>query len=124
VIVSDRENQKRYEPYRAFPVDGSARWRAVSGAIWDLKTGAPRPEGWTSADAAGLPIYPGLVRYDEVEAGAIRYALRFTAPRTRRAYVVPTSHWASSDTSPDRPPMGMRVRLKESVDLSTFGWAS
>jgi hypothetical protein len=120
VIVLDRANQKLYELYRAFPVDGGARWQADSGAVWDLRTGAPRPAGWTSADAAGLPIYPGLVRFDEVEAGAIRHALRFTTNRTRKAYVAPASHWASSSTSPDLPPMGMRVRLKSNVDLSKF----
>lgn len=120
VIVLDRANQRLYELYRAFPVDGGARWRADSGAVWDLRTGAPRPAGWTSADAAGLPIYPGLARYDEVAAGAIQHALRFTAPRTRKAYVAPASHFASSSTSPDLPPMGMRVRLKKSVDLSKY----
>jgi hypothetical protein len=120
VIVLDRANSKLYELYRAFPLDGGQRWQADSGAIWDLKTGAPRPAGWTSADAAGLPIYPGLVRYDEVAAGEIRHALRFTAPRTRAAYVPPASHWASRYYSFDLPPMGMRVRLKASVDIAGF----
>lgn len=120
VLVVDRANGKLYELYKAYPVNGGALWRAESGAIWDLKTGAPRPLGWTSADAAGLPIFPGLVRYDEVEAGVILHAIRFTAPRTRQAFVAPASHWASWDTSPDLPPMGMRVRLKKSVDISRF----
>jgi hypothetical protein len=119
VLVIDRDNWKLYELFSAYR-QGSG-WRAGSGAIWDLSTNATRPAGWTSADAAGLPIFPGLVRYDEVvEQRAIRHALRFTVARTRRAYVAPATHWASSDTSPNRPPMGMRVRLKASFDISSF----
>ena len=79
-----------------------------------------RPAGWTSADAAGLPIFPGLAREDEVARGEIDHALRFTAPRTRRAYVYPARHFASSDNDPDLPPMGLRLRLKSSVDISSF----
>jgi hypothetical protein len=80
-----------------------------------------RPAGWTSADAAGLPIFPGLVRYDEVfEQQEIRHAIRFTAQITRKAYIAPARHWASTNTSVDRPPMGMRVRLKASVDISSY----
>jgi hypothetical protein len=119
VLVLDRDNWKLYELFRAFK-EGSG-WRADSGAVWDLNSNATRPAGWTSADAAGLPIFPGLVRYDEVvEQRAIRHALRFTVSRSRRAYVAPATHWASSDTSPNRPPMGMRVRLKASFDISGF----
>jgi hypothetical protein len=96
-------------------------WRAAGGAIFDLNSNALRPAGWTSADAAGLPVFPGLVRHDEViEQGAIRHALRFTCRRTRRAYVHPARHFASRLTDPDLPPMGMRVRLKASYDISKF----
>jgi hypothetical protein len=89
--------------------------------VFDLSSNAERPAGWTSADAAGLPIFPGLVRYDEaVEQGLIDHALRFTCPRTRKAYVDPARHWASDDTSSALPPMGMRVRLKASFDTTGF----
>jgi hypothetical protein len=101
-------------------VNGGASWAAGSGAVFDLASNALRPQGWTSADAAGLPIFAGLARYDEVAAGAITHALRFTCPTTRRAYVPPARHYASSQTNPNLPPMGMRVRLKASVDISTF----
>jgi hypothetical protein len=121
VIVVDRDNWKLYEMYSSYPVNGGVSWNAASGAIFDLYSNALRPAGWTSADAAGLPIFPGLVRYDEVfEQGEIKHALRFTAQTTRRAYIYPARHFASSDTSPNRPPMGMRVRLKASFDISTF----
>jgi hypothetical protein len=119
VIVIDRDNWKLYELYRAFPT--AAGWNADGGAVFDLNSNALRPAGWTSADAAGLPVFPGLVRYDEVFGrGEITHALRFTAPRTRRAYVFPARHFASSSTDPNLPPMGMRVRLKASVDISGF----
>jgi hypothetical protein len=101
-------------------VNGGASWTAGSGAVFDLNSNAMRPAGWTSADAAGLPIFAGLARYDEVAAGAIKHALRFTCPTTRRAYVPPARHWASSQTNTNLPPMGMRVRLKASVDISTY----
>jgi hypothetical protein len=121
VIVIDRDNWKLYELYRAFPINSGASWNAESGAVFDLNSNALRPAGWTSADAAGLPIFPGLVRYDEVfEQKEIKHALRFTAQITRRAYVHPARHWASTNTSVDRPPMGMRVRLKASVDISGY----
>jgi hypothetical protein len=120
VIVVDVDNWMLYELFDARPVDGGERWTAGSGAIFDLASNALRPEGWTSADAAGLPIFPGLVRYDEVAAGAIAHAVRFTCPETRRAYVPPARHFASSNTSADLPPMGMRVRLKASVDIADF----
>jgi len=124
VIIIDRDNWKLYEMFRAFPnADGS--WRAASGAIFDLKSNALRPEGWTSADAAGLPIFPGLVRYDEVfEQREIKHALRFTVKKSRRAYVYPARHYASSDADPNLPPMGMRVRLKASFDISQFSPAN
>src|SRR5215204_4827469 len=119
VIVIDRDNWKLYELYRAFP-DG-AGWGAESGAVFDLNSNALRPAGWTSADAAGLPIFPGLVRYDEVFGRReITHALRFTAARTRRAYVAPARHFASGNTDPNLPPMGMRVRLKASVDIAGY----
>ena len=121
VIVVDVDDWKLYELFSARPIDGGASWTAGSGAIFDLATGALRPDGWTSADAAGLPIFPGLVRYDEaVTAGTITHALRFTCPITRRAYVPPARHEAGSTTSIYAPPMGMRVRLKASVDISGF----
>ncbi len=121
VLVIDRDNWKLYELFDARPVDGGQRWEAGSGAVFDLSSNALRPAGWTSADAAGLPIFPGLVRYDEVvEAKEIRHALRFTCPASRRAYVHPARHFASSNTSASLPPMGMRVRLKASFDVSPF----
>jgi hypothetical protein len=121
VLVLDRDAWRLYELFDAHPIDGGRRWRAGSGAVFDLSSNALRPAGWTSADAAGLPIFPGLVRYDEVvERGEIQHALRFTCPRTRRAYVAPARHFASSSTDPNLPPMGMRVRLRASFDVSTF----
>jgi hypothetical protein len=121
VIVIDRDNWKLYELFSAYPVNGGASWRAASGAVFDLNSNALRPAGWTSADAAGLPIFPGLVRYDEVfEQREIKHALRFTAQSTRRAYVYPARHFASNNTNPNLPPMGMRVRLKASFDISRF----
>jgi hypothetical protein len=95
-------------------------WAAGSGAVWSLRSNHLRPAGWTSADAAGLPIFPGLARWDEVAHGVIDHALRFTAPRTRRAYVYPARHYASSSNDPSLPPMGLRVRLKASVNVASF----
>ena len=119
VLAVDRGACVLYELFRAFPNrDGS--WSADSGARFDLRSHALRPAGWTSADAAGLPILPGLVRFDEVAAGEIRHALRFTAPRTRRDYVWPARHVASSRTEAGLPPMGQRFRLRASFDLSGF----
>jgi len=121
VLVIDRDAWILYELFDARPLNGGAAWEAGSGAIFDLSSNDLRPAGWTSADAAGLPIFAGLVRYDEVmETGEIRHALRFTCPRSRRAYVSPARHWASSDTDPDLPPMGMRVRLEASFEDSGF----
>jgi hypothetical protein len=120
VIVVDRSRCKLYELFAAYPVNGGRSWRAGSGAIWSLRSNKLRPAGWTSADAAGLPILPGLARYDEVRRGRIDHALRFTVSRSRRAYVYPARHFASSLTDPDLPPMGLRVRLKASFDTSGF----
>ena len=117
-LLLDRTACKLYELYDLHG-SGSA-WTAGSGAIWNLRSNRLRPVGWTSADAAGLPIFPGLARYDEVARGAIDHALRFTAARTRRAYVYPARHYASSSDDPSLPPMGLRVRLKASVDISHF----
>lgn len=119
VLVVDRDNCVLYELYRAFPQpDGS--WNADSAARYDLSSHILRPDGWTSADAAGLPILPGLVRYDEVTAGEIRHAIRFTAPQTRRAYVWPARHFASSLTGEQYPPMGQRFRLRGDFNVSGF----
>lgn len=107
-----------YELYDTHQTNGA--WSAGSGAIYDVTTNDLRPAGWTSADAAGLPILPGLVRYDEVLSGVIKHALRFTAPRTRDEYIWPARHFASSDSDPNLPPMGQRFRLKSSVDTSNF----
>ena len=121
VLVIDRDNWKLYEMGNAFPVNNGASWKASGGAKFDLNSNALRPAGWTSADAAGLPIFPGLVRYDEVfEQQEIKHAIRFTVQTTRRAYVQPARHWASTNTSVNRPPMGMKVRLKSSFDISGF----
>jgi hypothetical protein len=119
VLVLQRDACILYEMYRAFPQsDGS--WWADSGARFDLCSDALRPAGWTSADAAGLSILAGLVRYDEVASGEIGHALRFTAPQTRRAYVWPARHFASYLTSLQYPPMGQRFRLKAGFDVSGF----
>ncbi len=95
-------------------------WNAASGARFDLTSNALRPLGWTSADAAGLPILPGLVRYDEVASGAIRHAIRVTFSETQRGYILPATHFASDSTNPDRPPMGLRLRLSASYDMSAL----
>jgi len=119
VLVVDRDNRRLYELFSAFPEQKG--WRAGSGAVFDLASNRPRPAGWTSADAAGLPIFPGLARYDEViEQRAIRHALRFTCQTTRRAYVHPARHFASSREDADLPPMGMRVRLKAAFDIRPY----
>jgi hypothetical protein len=119
ILMVDRDNCYLYELFAARKT--STGWRAGSGAIWNMRSNALRPDGWTSADAAGLPILPGLARYDEVAAGVIRHALRFTAETTRRAYIYPARHYASDYTSTDLPPMGLRIRLKASVDIERFG---
>jgi hypothetical protein len=119
VLVVQEETCVLYELFNARPrPDGS--WNADSGARFDLTSNALRPAGWTSADAAGLPILPGLVRREEIEQGAISHALRFTARRTRESYVWPARHEAGQTNDPDVPPMGQRFRLKANVDLSGF----
>ena len=95
-------------------------WHAGSGAVFDLNSNALRPDGWTSADAAGLPILAGLARYDEVQSGAIEHALRVTFSRTQRGYIHPATHFASSITDPDAPPMGLRLRLRADFDISGY----
>ena len=119
VLIVDRDACRLWELYSAYPQNGGASWTAGSGATWDLNSNAMRPLGWTSGDAAGLPILPGLVRYDEVAAGEIDHVIRFTAPKTANAYVWPASHKAGSGTSSD-PPMGTWFRLKSSYDISRF----
>ena len=119
VLVIDKDNGMLYELYASYPNnDGS--WKTDSGAIFDLKSNKLRSDTWTSADAAGLPIFPGLARYEEVAAGEIKHALRFTCVKTRRAYVWPARHFASSSTNMAYPPMGQRFRLKASFDISGY----
>lgn len=118
VLVVEAETCRLYELFAARR--RGKVWRAGSGATWDLTSNALRPADWTSADAAGLPMLPGLVRWDEVNAGAINHALRFTVSRTQNAYIWPARHQASSADDSSLPPMGLRVRLKASVDLSDF----
>src|SRR5262249_39684770 len=118
VLVLDRDQCVLYELYRGFRE--GAGWRADSGAIFDLRSNRLRPSTWPSADAAGLPILPGLVRYDEVAQGEIRHAIRFTAPQTRRAFVWPARHFASSLTDVRFPPMGQRFRLRASFATAGF----
>jgi hypothetical protein len=120
VLIIDTFNLKLYELFAAEKISGNS-WTAGSGAIFDLQSNALRPDTWTSADAAGLPIFPGLVRYDEVvEKGEITHALRFTVENTRNAFVHPATHAASDLTGANYPPMGMRVRLKADFDISEF----
>jgi hypothetical protein len=118
VLAVDRDHCKLYEMYASSAAGD--HWDAGSGAAFDLQSDALRPDGWTSADAAGLPIFPGLVRYDEVANGRINHALRFTVSRTQRAYIHPATHYASSSTDAALPPMGLRLRLKASFDVSGY----
>ena len=120
VLVVDRTNGWLYELFVASRnSDGS--WEASNGARWNLRTGDPRPSRWTSADAAGMPIFPGVVRYDEVQAGWIGHALRFAVNRSQQGFVWPATHAAGTcDLGSDCPPMGLRVRLKKSVDISGY----
>ncbi len=118
ILIVDRDQCILYELFGAYLQNG--HWYAGSGAIFDLRANGLRPAGWTSADAAGLPILPGLVRYEEVTAREIRHAIRFTAARTQKAYIWPARHYASSNTDPNVPPMGQRFRLKASFDISGF----
>jgi hypothetical protein len=121
VLVVDRSRCVLYELYRAFfKRDGGAHWNADSGARWDLRSAALRPDSWTSADAAGLPIFPGLVRYDEAVAGRIEHAIRVTFESTRDAWIHPASHCAGDTSNPNAPPMGMRLRLKPGYGLGGF----
>ena len=115
-IAYDKARCKLYELYRAFPKRN--RWNADSGVIWDLRSAALRPDGWTSADAAGLPIYPGLLKRHEVERGRIDHAIRVTFESTRDAWIHPASHCAGDTASADAPPMGMRLRMKAGYDIS------
>jgi hypothetical protein len=117
-ILVDKSSCRLYELYDLRHT--SRGWTAGSGAVWNLRSNHLRPAGWTSADAAGLPIFAGLARWDEVAGGAIDHALRFTAQQTRRAYVYPARHYASSSNDPALPPMGLRVRLKASVNIASF----
>jgi len=119
VLTLDRGGCWLYELYHASKSNKGA-WSADSSAIWDMTINEQRPYTWTSADAAGLPIFVGLARYDEVAAGAINHALRYTVPTTQRAFVAPASHWASTVTNPSAPPMGTRLRLKAAFDISGF----
>jgi len=120
VIVVDRGRCRLYELFAAYPRDGGDRWRGGSGAIWNLDSNRMRPRGWTSADAAGLPILPGLARYDEVKRGRIDHALRFTVERTRRKFIYPARHFASDLTNRNLPAMGQRFRLKAGYGIKRF----
>jgi len=119
MLVVDRDSCRLYELFAA--VKEADGWHAGSGAIWNLTSNALRPKGWTSADAAGLPILPGLARFNEVAAGKITHALRFTAPTTRTSYIYPARHQAGDSSAAALPPMGLRVRLKHDFDISGFG---
>ena len=121
VLTVDRSSCTLYELYRAFPMhSGGAHWNADSGARWDLRSSALRPDSWTSADAAGLPIFPGLIRYDEVAAGQLEHAIRVTFDSTRNAWVHPASHCAGDTSDPSAPAMGTRLRLKAGYGLGGF----
>ena len=119
VLVLDKDGCWLYELYNSHRRNNGS-WSADSTAVWDMTIDPERPYTWTSADAAGLPIFTGLVRYDEVAAGAINHAIRFTVPVSQQAFTPPASHWASSVTDPDAPPMGARLRLKANFDISSF----
>jgi hypothetical protein len=119
VLVLDRDNCWLYELYHSYPQKNGS-WKADSAAVWDLLNNEQRPYTWTSADAAGLPVFPGLARYDEVASGQIQHALRFTLQYSREAFTPPASHWAPNSTNAYAAPMGMRLRLKASYDISSF----
>jgi hypothetical protein len=118
VIAVDYDNCRLYELFGARP--DLSGWTAASGAVFDLNSNALRPDGWTSADAAGLPIFAGLARFDEVASGHIDHALRFTVSRSQAAYLHPATHEASSSSDPNLPPMGLRLRLSAGFDLSRY----
>jgi hypothetical protein len=119
ILVLDRDNCWLYELYQSY-VQTNGTWKAGSGSVWDLLNDEQRPYVWTSADAAGLPVFPGLARYDEVASGAINHALRFTLENSQEAFTPPASHWAANSTNTYAAPMGMRMRLKASFDISSF----
>jgi hypothetical protein len=119
VLVIDKGNCWLYELYHSYP-QGNGSWKADSAAVWDLEANEQRPYTWTSADAAGLPIFPGLVRYDEVAAGVIHHALRFTLHYSKQAFTPPASHWAANSSNNLAAPMGMRLRLKANFDISSY----
>jgi hypothetical protein len=119
VLVVDQGNCWLYELYHAYP-QGPGTWNADSAAVWDLEANEQRPYTWTSADAAGLPILPELVRYDEVASGVIKHAIRFTLQYSKQAFTPPASHWAANSSNSLAAPMGMRLRLKASFDISGF----
>jgi hypothetical protein len=118
VLVLEKDGCWLYELFNASVKNG--KWSADQASIWDMTIPTQRPFTWTSADAAGLPVFAGLVRYDEVASGAINHALRFTVPTSQRAFILPATHWASSTTDPNSPPMGLRLRLKASFNISTY----
>ena len=118
VLVLDKDGCWLYELYNASITKG--KWSADQASIWDMTINEQRPYTWTSADAAGLPVFVGLARFDEVAAGAINHALRFTVPTSQKAFVLPATHWASTTTDPNAPPMGLRLRLKASFDISGY----
>ena len=118
VLVLEKDGCWLYELYKATLKSGN--WSADATAIWDMTINEQRPYTWTSADAAGLPVFVGLARFDEVAAGAINHALRFTVPTSQRAFVLPATHWASTTTDPNAPPMGLRLRLKASFDITGY----
>src|SRR5215469_1913763 len=118
VLVLEKDGCWLYELYNASVKNGV--WSADQASIWDMTIDEQRPYTWTSADAAGLPVFVGLARYDEVAAGAINHALRFTIPTSQKAFVLPATHWASTTTDPNAPPMGLRLRLKASFDISGY----
>jgi hypothetical protein len=118
VLVLEKDGCWLYELYNAAFTKG--KWSADATAIWDMTINEQRPYTWTSADAAGLPVFVGLARFDEVAAGAINHALRFTVPTSQKAFVLPATHWASTTTDPNAPPMGLRLRLKASFNISVF----
>src|SRR6266568_1608465 len=119
VLVLEKDGCWLYELYKSY-LQKNGSWQADASAVWDMTINEQRPYTWTSADAAGLPVFVGLARYDEVAAGAINHALRFTIPTSQRAFVLPATHWASTVTDPNAPPMGTRLRLKASFDISTY----
>ena len=119
ILVVDKDHCTLYELFYAIP-QGNGGWQAYSASKWSLLSNDLRPSGWTSGDAAGLPMTPGILRYDEVASGQVNHALRFTAPRTQRLFIWPARHYASSITDPNYPPMGQRFRLKAGFDISSY----